>query len=267
MRSKLALVIVFFTLSTTMLHAGEQPVIAAVSVGPKQQAPLQVVGIGELEDPQGRAYFGEFDIHNQSKQPVVVVQLGWVLRHCGSELEDTRYCSANAEKEIVAKGVGLQVPVFILPNKLGTASTPVVFVKEKLHKKIQQRGLGMDHYYLVDFGMVYARFVDGTEWEFDLVNESDWEVRSAISSTQAPAVFMVSLPEEGETVPACIPNYPNHACANRYDEECFLPVQDYQCCCRVTGRCSSRSCLYQCETPASGVPQQTGDRILLACLQ
>ena len=155
------------------LWAQERPLIAMIPMGPDQDAPVLVVGVGELQDFRGRLNTGDFDVLNESSQPVLTVQLGWILRHCGSKRQDLRNCIGKG-KGLLLRGIGPRVPVLILQGGEQYFSVPIVF-RDKLKSKIKERGLS-DDYFMVEFGIVHVRFADGTEWEYDLVNEPDWKM-------------------------------------------------------------------------------------------
>ncbi len=199
------------------LWAEERPVIGMIPMGPDQDAPVLVVGVGELQDSRGRLNTGDFDVLNESSQPVVTVQLGWVLRHCGSKREDLWSCIGKG-KGLLLKGIGPRVPVLILQGGEKNFLARIVF-RDKLTSKIEERGLS-DDYFFVEFGIVHVRFADGTEWEYDLVNEPDWKLRkkakhiARASDRHRASVHPVSL-SGGKMRNVCI--CPNSACGNRWD--------------------------------------------------
>lgn len=138
-----------------------------------QEGPIMLVGVGHEKNTEGKPYYGWFSLLNESPQPIITVQLGWTLKVCGPEMSDVKGCVL---KKPLLKGVGVPIAMMVQPGREKEWIINLVEI-EKIELKLWAKGVKMAQFFAFEFGIVYARFADGTEWEYDIVNEVDWKHR------------------------------------------------------------------------------------------
>ena len=140
--------------------------------------------------------------------------------------------------------------------------------RDKLKSKIKERGLS-DDYFMVEFGIVHVRFADGTEWEYDLVNEPDWKLRKkgkhiARASEGRPAsLHRVSL-SGGKMRNVCQGPCVDRACGDPWDTDCSVPVVGRHCCETILGLCRTKPCSAECSIPTGRNTLEPNERTSVA---
>ncbi|MGH9778754.1 MAG: hypothetical protein ACRD5I_10130 [Candidatus Acidiferrales bacterium] len=201
-------------------EVGHIPVIQA-------DTPVQVTAVGMNKE---KTHVGFFVVKNESSARLEGVQLGWTLHVCGHSETDILTCHEN---EPLLKGVSGSIAIVLHPGEEARLDAGVVDVK-KLKAKIEARGVDSDQLFLVLFGIALARFGDGTEWDYDIVNESGWKWKEGILDGQASVLSGLGC---GECSFACF-----NGAFCRSAHHAFL------CCCDAGG-CYTRPCGQNCGFP------------------
>jgi len=197
-------------------------------------APVQVTGVRMQKNDDGTRSIRSFIIANDSGSKLDAVQLGWTLHNCGPAEADIPGCEKKAP---VLKGVSSLISIDVHAGQSKRLEAPVVDV-EKLKAKLRARNLEPSHFFLAVFGVAVAEFADGTQWEYDIINESQWQWRE--DTPQGSSSY--ELIQFG-----C-----NQCCRGCFEGAfCLSATCSAVCCCDVGG-CWGLACSRGCGIPASG---------------
>lgn len=142
-------------------------------------APVQVIGVRMQKGDDEAVSIRSFVIANESGSKLEAIQLGWTLHDCGPAEAEIPGCE---KKPPVLRGVSSLISLEVHAGRSKRLDVPVVDV-EKLKSKLSARSLDPKHFFLAVFGVTTAEFADGTKWEYDIINEPQWEWEE--ESTQA----------------------------------------------------------------------------------
>lgn len=198
-------------------------------------APVQVAGVRMQKNDDETRSIRSFIIANDSGSKLEAVQLGWTLHDCGPAEADIPGC----EKKVpVLKGVSSLISIEVHAGQSKRLEAPVVNV-EKLKSKLSAKGFEPSHFFLAVFGVATAQFADGTRWEYDIINEPQWEWE------ETAGVASYELTQGG----GC-----NQCCRGCFEGGfCLSAICSAVCCCDVGG-CWGLACGRGCGIPASGEP-------------
>lgn len=134
---------------------------------PQKDARVAVTTVWASEDRS----FRSFVLINNAEKKVVLVQLGWVVRSFGSQQPPAKL--DPTQSRLVLKGISFPHRVALLPKQSARYSLDALSgfpLEEELRRRVAD-----DKVAIIIFGVVMARFDDGSEWRYDLVNSPDWD--------------------------------------------------------------------------------------------
>lgn len=198
-------------------------------------APVAVMGVGVRKDESGSSYLRFFILRNESASRLDRLQLGWTLHDCGPAESDIVGCERKAP---AMKGVSSLLNVELHPGQEKSLDAPIVHV-DKLKAKLRARGLDLRHFFVVVAGVTQAGFGDGSEWEYDIVNENQWEWQDSEAGSTTGNVATSSASCEETCARACDPDL----------NQCRAAHRAYVCCCDAAG-CWTANCARGCGIPA-----------------
>lgn len=213
--------------------AEEQPIL--LTVFPLQaDSPVWVVGSRRLPD----GTIGEFQIENRSNRSVLRIKLGWLVRQCQSL---ARLDMQNCYKEPAALlGISDTFEKLLRAGEVKTVKVSVTSFRSVVDK-LRAKKLDLTRPFAIEVGVVSVVFEDGSEWEYDLVNEREWKWEE-LSILNRPLV-LASL-AGGRVI--LVQVQCGEACSG---DRCW-PYNPYVACCEFPNGCSSSQCRKQCIQPA-----------------
>lgn len=198
-------------------------------------SPVQVTGVGSRRAPDGKDYFGVFFVRNEFNKPLVSVQLGWTVRDCGPAESSSLDCLGAKP---LLRGVSAPLSTPLEPGEEKIYDTQVVQL-DKLKAKLEARGADFQRAFVIEFGVIYARFVDETEWEYDIINQPDWLWKEGSLKPISRLSFgggSYVLADQGEC---------NQVCSlGRCRTSTYSSI-----CCHDVFQCYSRCCSCECGLP------------------
>jgi len=222
-----------FFLCSLPCFAEEQPIL--LTVFPLQaDSPVWVVGSRQLPD----GTIGEFQIENRSERSVSRIRLGWLVRQCQSL---ARLDMENCYKEPAALlGISDSFDKLLPAGEVKTAKVSVTNYRS-IVGKLRAKQLDLTRPFAIEVGVVFVVFEDGSEWEYDLVNEREWRWEE-LSILNRPLVLASLV--RGRLVLVQV------ACGEARSNDCCWPHNPYVACCEFPNACSTSLCRKQCIQPA-----------------
>lgn len=107
-------------------------------------------------------------ITNRTTETIDRVRVGWTISDCGP---DGSYC--QWKPEVIAIGVEDSVPLQIVAG--GDGITTVKLPRNAFNRAVKRKQLDDSNQFTFYFGLVGVEFANGLSWEYDLINEGNWE--------------------------------------------------------------------------------------------
>jgi hypothetical protein len=213
----------------------------------QKSAPVLVVGVKAAQ----HADFTGFQFVSCSPHRVVLLQLGWVVRSFGTQAPPEVLDTVKAQ--FVLKGVSFPFKVDIAPKQKAPYSMDALSgfaLQEELERRAPNSKMAIAY-----FGIVLARFADGSEWRYDLVNSPDWDLPTNLPADSYPAALPCSPGTESSAGPAHL-DCCNRACVlTTYCVPLTLLLQ----CCPCYGTCTHSTFCGVCEDGFAKAPEKLAE--------
>lgn len=139
-----------------------------IAYAPALQAETELAPEGAGVSEEGDV---EVELRNQAKIKVIAFRLGWTVTDCGPDRKRDIECAVKEPYMHGTSGILLRT---IDPGSM--ARIQLEGFDHLIVRQLEEQGGNRLNLYKVDFGVVYIRFADGSEWSYDLENKRRWKL-------------------------------------------------------------------------------------------